>query len=888
MPLLQTKIYLPLKQSDIVSRPRLIEALSDIADRKLTLISAPAGFGKTTAVSGWVRDSDIPACWLSLDSGDNDLHQLLRYMVLSLQQVDQHIGEGVSAALEGSSPPAHDLLLTELINDIAITEDPFILVLDDYHVIESQEVHDAIDYLLDHMPPLMHLTITTRVDPPLSLSRLRAQGQLVELRSAELRFTMKETTAFLNDCMGIALPTEDVSALEDKTEGWIASLQLAALSLKGRENKQEFIAAFSGSHRYIIDYLVDEVMSAQTDEERDFLMGTSILERLHAPLCDEVMGISSSRQMLERLDKANMFLIALDDDRSWYRYHHLFSEFLSQRLLADGPERAAELHVRAADWMNENEFVEQAFKHALAASDYEKAAEIVDPIVLSMVGTGQLLTLLKWTESFPDEVLDQHQWLLLARAYACLMSGDVPSVEPLLKRAETRLGEISDPEVQSEIIGNVMVIRAFIARGMGRFEEAIELSRNALERLPGSGRMVHAAAYGNTGFPLYVLGMHAEAKPYLLEARNIGPRENPYPVLAAVSWLGKIAEHKSDLDAAEEVYAYINGHATDLGCISPLPVGGYGHLGMGRLFYERNDLEQAETHIVEGVEDGEQGSEVAIMMMGYGALIKLRQTQGRLDEADEVFGKAHALGRSAARAFEYTQLASWEALQSLKRGDIKTASAWAEATLPETTDYEFRRQESDRVLAKVLIAGGKPSEATELLGRLLEAVETDGRYGDAIGILALLAIAHDKDGKRDEAIATLTRAIKLAEPQGYIRTFIDEGKPMADLLRVVATEHSLTAYIRNLLDAFAAEGSGPERASSLPSSQMTGYLVDPLSERELEVLAHMAGGQKHQEIADQLFVTINTVRTHTKSIYSKLQVNSKTDAINRGRELELI
>ncbi len=879
-PLLQTKVFIPREGPHLVSRPRLIERLSEQTERKLTLVSAPAGFGKTTVIGEWLAASDKPFAWLSLDSADNDPHRLLSYLALTLQQIDKQIGVGVRTALDSSSPPPLNYLLTELINDIAVTEDAFTLVLDDYHVIESQEVHDAIDYILDHMPPNMHLGITSRIDPPLALARLRVRGQMIELRAADLRFTVDEAASFLNDSMGVELSAEDVAILEKRTEGWIASLQLAALSLQSRTDKHQFVEAFSGSHRHIIDYLVDEVMSAQTDEERDFLLGTSILEQLHAPLCDELLGITNSQQQLDKFDRENMFLVSLDDQRSWFRYHHLFSEFLSQRLSERGPEEVARLHLRAVNWMTANGYVEQAFNHAIAAKEFETAADIIEPVAMDMVWKGQVAALLKWTAVIPDAVIDQRPRLLLSQIWASLWSIDRSGVLPLIERLSKAIPGIDDPKGKAEIEGNLKFIRATIDRDSSDFGAGIEFSKEILDLIPDGGLHFRALVEFGRGYELYVMGRHGEAIASMREAQEVGPKAQPYMVLSAMSWLGKIEEHKGNLAEAAKLYHSVITHAAEIGGISPLPVGGYGHVGTGRIQYEKNDLEEAETSIVRGVMIGEQAHEIGTMMLGYLALVKLRLVQGRFDDAADVMQKTHDLAPEAMLPVEVGQLDSWSALVSLTKGDREAASKWADGALKQSSEYQFMRQASDQNLVRILVGLDRAAEAIPIIERTLEGAETDDRTGDVVAILALMAIAHDKAGQKDEAIATLVRAVKLAEPAGYMRTFIDEGEAMADLLRAVVGVGSLTGYLRKLIDGFGA--------LSRQTAEVSQYMVDPLSDREIEVLGHIAEGLKYQEIADQLIVSLNTVRFHTRNVYSKLQVNSRTDAINKGRELELI
>jgi LuxR family maltose regulon positive regulatory protein len=895
-PLLQTKLYIPPTRPELVPRPRLTERLNAGLHRKLTLISAPAGFGKTTLLSEWVAGCGRPVAWVSLDKDDNDPTRFWAYCIAALQTVRADIGEAALAVLHSPRPPSIDATLTTLINEIAAIPDGFALVLDDYHVIEAQLIHDALATLLDHLPPQMHLVIATRADPPLPLSRLRGRGQLIELRTADLRFTPDEAAAFLNARVGLGLSAEDVAALETRTEGWIVGLQMAALWLQGRDSERitHLVSAFTGNHRYILDYLTDEVLLQQPESVRTFLLQTAILDRLTGPLCDAVTGRASGQEMLERLDAANLFIIPLDDERRWYRYHHLLADLLRKRLSQTQPDLLPELHRRASEWYEKNELIAEAVSYALAAGDVELVAHLVGTNALAMMEHGELTTLKRWLDALPDEVVHSHPWLCAAHAWMLAFTGQLDAVEPLLRDAEEVVAAWdeaaslpyscggaakAEPEGQ-RIGGHVAAIRAYVAGVRGNTLHARELAREALERLPADDLMTRGWATVSFALSLYQTGDVAAADRALAEAVAISQATgSSYVAVMALCNLAAVQMHQGQLlkaaDTFRDALQLADEYAGRAG--RRLSVSGYAHTYLATLLCEWNELEAAMSHVREGIELCKQWGEPQLLTGGYMCLAQVLQTIGDADGALDAIDEARQAASSLSSWYA-ARVAPLEALIRLKQGDVAAASRWAisqEHGLSGCFDI-FEYWFACLTLARVNIAQGRLDEALGLLTQLLKTAEASGGRHCVIASLALQAIALRAQGKLDQALTVLERALSLAEPEGYVRTFIDEGAPMAALLRIAASRGIALDYVSKLLAAF-----GEVTVPSAP-------LIEPLTERELEVLRLLAAGLSNREIAAELFLAVGTVKKHTSNIYGKLNVHKRTQAVARARELRLV
>ncbi len=887
-PVLLTKLFRPAKQSNFVERPRLIDKLDAGLDRRLTLVSAPAGFGKTTLISDWIDNSNRAGVWLSLDKHDNDLSRFLTYLITCVQQIDESIGADILSALNASQAPDQDLLVG-LVNDLAQVKDDFILVLDDYHLIEAEPIHEAVDFLLDHMPNNMHLAITGRSDPPLPLARLRVRRQMTEIRAADLKFTTNEAASFFNDFMDLELSTAEIATLESRTEGWIASLHLAALSLQGRENKHDFIAAFSGGHHHLIDYLVDEVLLRQPPQIQSFLLKTSILSRISASLCDHLLESSTSVENLEQLEKSNLFVIQLDDERQWYRYHHLFADFLQQRLQVKEPQELANLHRRAAQWLRENGFTHEAIGHAFAAGDVDMAADIIDSICMSMAMDSQLVTLSEWQSRLPEVVVAARPWLCISFAWSRLLTGEIAAVEPLLQKAETAIANRETAaDDDAEVRGYITVMRAFIARGMGEFRRAIEISLEARKKLSEEDLAIWGILALNLGNSYLACGELVEADKTLTEAGTACRKaRNYYAEIAAISNRSYLQMIQGHLQEAAKIAQKAIQLGTERGGGHPLPATGYGYVGLGQVFYEWNNLSEAESNLVRGLELGKKINEVSILMRGNLALARLRVTQGDSDAAMVALNHARELA-PCCRLPEGPQIDGWEMDIKLALGNLEEPRRWADEYANQSREpLDYLNFRLDLTLARVRLEQGRPAETLGVLETLLPAAKAAGRHGDMVEILALTALAQASDGEKEEAMAALQKALELGEPEGYARTFIDNGQPMAALLKEAVARGICRDYAAKLLKIFGGESG---RKTSRSAGHLTGNqpLVDPLSDRELEVVALVADGLKYQEIADKLVVSLNTIRTHSKNIYTKLGVDNRTKAIDKARELKLI
>ncbi|MFC1922701.1 tetratricopeptide repeat protein [Chloroflexota bacterium] len=912
--LLATKLHIPRSRRDLVPRPRLIDRLDDGLSGKLTIVSAPAGYGKTTALTSWIDHSQLQTAWLSIDEMDNELDRFLTYLIAALQQLDEGIGLDVQSALSESQAAPIETLLTRLVNETEVVlgeeehRNQFILVLDDYHLIKNQSVHDALNFLLDNLPPSMHLVIAGRSDPPVPISKLRVQGEVAEIRTPDLRFTKNEAAEFLNDLIGFDLSAEEITALEKRTEGWIASLQLAALSMQGREDRKAFVDAFSGSHCHVIDYLVDEVMSRQPEDLQAFLYQTSILDRFSAPLCDAALEITTSRQILGKLEGANLFLIPLDDERYWYRYHHLFADFLGQRLREAELERIPELHRRASLWYEAQGLVDEAIQHALAAGDLKNATHLVDQIAVDLVVRRESNKLLKLINQLPPDLCQEYPMLCIWHAWALLFLGQLEAVEPVLQSVETN----QDKMPGTPRPGYATTVRAYLANQRGDFYKAIALSEKALEQMSGVSPdritlIFQGAAIIWLGVNHRELGDLDQARRLFIEAASLNKKAgNIYAALASLEQLADLATIQGQLHQAVEIF----GRGLDLarkwsdeqgeGRGALVAASGL-HLGLGTVLYEWNDLVGAEPHILRALELHELG-EVWGRFHSYRMLGYLKQAEGDYMTSYDLLGKGLAIREKIS--IRQSNISSEPGLEQLSillsragpdMAHLLTESAQRvetrglkpddEVDFSSPADYALESEYS--ALVRALIALGRASEALPLLERLLESARSMGRQGDEIRYLILRALAFQAIEDKASALESLSHALALAKTEGYVRIFVDEGQPMATLLVQAVSQEMAPDYVGELLDAFPEEvrqavGFDMEM-SSIPQP-----LVEPLSERELEVLRLMATGLKYQEIAGKLVISLNTVRHHTRNIYGKLDVNSRAQAIARARDLGLL
>ncbi|MCC7446107.1 MAG: helix-turn-helix transcriptional regulator [Anaerolineae bacterium] len=904
-PILATKLYIPPPRPKAVFRPRLIERLNEGLHRQLTLISAPAGFGKTTLISEWVAaceqlEPKVRAAWLSLDEGDNDPARFLIYLVAALQTIAPNVGTGILSLLQSPQPPMESLLMA-LLNDITNIAQRFILVLDDYHLLDDKSIGDAVTFLVEHLPQQMHLVITTREDPALHLARLRARGQLTELRASDLRFTPSEAAEFLNRGMGLGLSADNIAALENRTEGWIAGLQLAALSLQGHQDIPNFIRAFAGDHRYIVDYLVEEVLDQQPEPVRNFLLQTAILDRLNGPLCDAVTGQQESYERLEALERGNFFIIPLDDQRRWYRYHHLFADVLRMHLMTEQADQVPLLHQRASKWYEQNGSVGDAIHHALAAEDYPRAANLIERAVPTMRQSRQESAMLRWFQSLPDELFRHRPVLSVHYAGTLLLSGEIRGVEGRLRDAERWLDTIADTNQQPETVSAEMVVvnedefwglpgwiaiyRAAIALALGNMADTVTYARQALDCLPEDNQLGRGAAAGLLGLVYWTLGdlhtayqSYAECMTWMQRVGHISDAVGCAIALADIRLAqGRLHEamsmYERGLQLTTQGKPALRG-AADM------------YVGMSQLHYEHNDLKAATQYLLRNQELGEFAGMPQNEHRWRVAMARIRQAQGDLDGALDLLHEAERLYRSDlfpnVRPIAALKTRAW-----IAQGRLGDALGWAhEQGLSVEDDLSYLREFDHVTLVRVLLAQYKlelidhsVQAASGLLDRLLQAAETGRRTGSILEILVLQALACQMQGDVPAALVPLERALTLAEPEGYVRMFVDEGSPMALLLEKAAKQGIAPNYVRQLLRAF---GKVEDRMLIKQG------LSEPLSERELEVLRLLSTDLSGPDIARELVVSISTLRTHTQNIYTKLGVNSRRAAIRRAEELDLL
>jgi LuxR family maltose regulon positive regulatory protein len=979
-PLLATKLYIPAPRPNIVPRQHLVERLNEGLHCKLTLISAPAGFGKTILVGEWVaslsselrvKSSELPrlelilnsqlstlnyrVAWLSLDEADADPARFLSYLVAALQTIAPAIGAGVLGVLRSPQPPPPEAMLTALLNDIDAIPDHFILVLDDYHVLDSKPIDIALTFLLEHLPPQMRLLITTREDPQLPLARLRARGQLAELRAADLRFTPAEAAAFLNQVMALSLSAEEVTALETRTEGWVAGLQLAALSMRGRKDVAGFVRAFAGNNRYIVDYLAEEVLQRQPEHVRSFLLQTSILDRLCGPLCDAVLGIGDqvlgigeaasssntqypipstqpySQLILDQLERANLFVVPLDDQRHWFRYHHLFANMLDAHAQQQ-PSQVAILHQRASAWYAGNGFPAEAIRHALAARDFPRAAGLVELAWPAMDGRFQSATWLGWARALPDELIRARPVLGVAYAWALLNGGELEAAEAWLKdvqrwldspTASSERPEALSASIAAELDAEPVIVdqaqfrnlpasiataRAYLTLARGDTPGSVAHGRRALELLPAGDHLRRGPAAALLALAHWASGDLEESHQTLADAMaNFQKVGNLHFAISGTYGLADIRIAQGRLREAIKTYSQVLQLALAQG--EPLLRGTADlHLGLSELYREQGDLAAATQHLLRSEELGEQAALPDWRHRLCRAQARFKANQGDLDGALELLDEAE---RHYFRGPvpDLRPLPALKARVWLAQGRLGQALRWVhEQGLSADGQLSFLREFEYITLARVLLAesmqapdGRAVGEATRLLDRLQGAAEAGGRMGCAIEIRLLQALAYQAQGELDAALVALERALTPAEPEGYVRIFVDEGPAMARLLSIAAARGMLPNYIRKLLAGFSIQdketgrqedmgqamlAQGPDSLS--PSLPISMSLVEPLSTRELEVLQLIAQGLSNTEISARLFLALSTVKGHNRNIFDKLQVQRRTEAVARARELGLL
>ena len=875
--LLTTKLYIPPPRPDLVPRPRLINQLNAGLYSKLTLLSAPAGFGKTTLVCTWAKQVGRPIAWLSLDEGDNDLPRFLTYFVAALQTIDRDIGKGLLAVLQSPGAVNVEAVLITLINDIAEFPDDVVLILDDFHVIESQPIDKAITFLLEHLPSQMRLVIASRIDPSLPLSRLRAREQMTEIRADDLRFTTDEAAAFLNQVMEFDLNVQDIAALELHTEGWIAGLQLAALSMKDLKQSSEiveFINSFTGSNRYIQDYLADEVLRQQPRGTKDFLLHTSILNRLSAPLCDAVrFGITetttkqdNSQRILESLETANLFIVPLDNDRCWYRYHHLFADLLQQRLHQGQPDVVDKLHIRASAWYERNGLEIEAFQHAAAGNDIERAARLVEGEGMPLTFRGAAAPVLNWLESLPTSVLDARPSLWVAYASALNFSGQPTGAEQKLQAAEVALGGAEPDDKTQDLVGHIAAIRAMMAVSLNQVETIITQSRRALEYLHPDNLHVRTATTWTLGYAYQLQGDRAAASRAYTEVITISQASGDIiSTLAATTGLGTIQESENKLFLAAESYR----RGLQLFGDQPQPVACETYLSLARVLYEWNDLDAAQQHGQQSLQLARQVESIDTFAVCGAFLARLKLTQGDVAGAAALLAPADQFMRQHNFVDRMHEVAAVQVLTLLHQGDLAAA-----ADLAEKHDLPLSQ-------ARVHLAQGDTSAALTVLEPLRQQIEVKGWEVERLEVIVLQAVANHAHGETEKAVQLLSEALSLAEPGGFVRTFVDEGAPMAQLLYEAAAHGIMPDYAGKLLDTFAID----EQGDTTPSPQR---LVEPLSQREIEVLQLIAKGLSNREISAMLFLALDTVKGHNRNIYGKLGVKNRTQAVKKAIFLNII
>ncbi len=899
--LLATKLHRPALPARQVRRPHLIQHLNEglASGCQLTLVSAPAGFGKSTCVSEWVDGLDLrPVSWLSLDPSDDDPARFLAYFVAALQKVDPRIGREIEGFFQAGQSPPIEALITTLLNDIENIDLRFNLVLDDFQVIKEKNILKAMEMLLANQPRNMHLVLITREDPPLPLARLRAHNQMTEIRAGDLRFSREETNRFLNEMMGLYLSEADIALLDERTEGWVVGLQLAGLSMRDRVSPSDFISTLSGSHRFILGYFTEEVLRRQTEETRQFLLKSSIMGQLNGDLCDAVIGRAGSSTLLEQLYTANLFLIPLDDEGRWFRYHHLFADLLQVHLRQTYPADAIlVLHLRAAAWFEQNGWVNEAVDHTLAAQDFDGAARLIEQNSAPMMLHGELVTLLRWMEVLPAEVAQLHPLILIAKAWTLTLAGAVRQVEPLLCLAEAQIEEGMATPMARELQGNAAAIRAFFAMVAGEYPRAQELAERAEALLPVSSVQARALLPYTLGATYRSQGQYEKAVEAFSRVARMGEVSDDFITWATgTTEIANIRRLQGRLQDTAETCRQALQRLKERGVLR------FGSLAkvevpLIEVLREQNRMDEAYQRVTDVIARMQGWAMPTDRIFAYLALIHVQGAQGNFAGAFEALQVARDLKATHPVLIALSGAVDLcEIRLNLDTGEVASAAhlMGVLTSQPGGGRIVSQREQEQIMLARVRLAQGQIEEAVNILSSLADDPSAGERKGALIEILTLQARALELAGDQNAAVNRLLKALALAEPEGFVRIFVEQGDVMQSLLSTVKRQLmpsfdpalvSLKAYIDRLLSAFH---SSQTTDVSIRSEGKANDLIEPLTDRELEVLRLIADGLKYEEIAHRLFISLNTVRTYVKAIYSKLNVNSRAKAVLLAHQLQLI
>jgi LuxR family maltose regulon positive regulatory protein len=916
--LLSTKIAAPYLRAPLVTRDTLLARMDSGFKTKLTLVSAPAGFGKTTLVSQWMQermkaegvgmrdeadlDSHHPSsfilypsefAWVSLDPDDNDPVRFWRYVLTASQAFAREISQASLSILNQPSEPLFEALLTGFINQAALLEGKAVIVLDDYHVITAPQIHKTLAYLLEYLPPTLHIILVTRNDPPLPLGRMRARNELLELRAEDLRFSLDETRAFVEQSIPEKLSTEIVSRLAQRTEGWVAGLHLVALTLQNHQNEaeiQQFLETFTGSLRTIQEYLVEEVFSAQSEDLQEFLLRTSFLNRLTGSLCDAVTGRGESTILLDRLVRANLFLTSLDTTSQWYRFHALFSEamqhYARQRL---GEAQIREVHHNASLWFEEHGLLPEAIETALSSFDFPRAARLIQRMIASRQALSEKHTLRRWMDQIPEEVLRTHPAICMAYAMAILFTSDrhAPATHARLLAPLQIAEEHLEREGNKDKLGQVLAFRSLAAWMQRDLSQSFPLARQALELLPQGEVEWRGISLVLAGTEELYAGKLNDSRQTLTEARVcLEAVENIFGVLDSTLLLGEVCYQQGELHQSSHLYRQVIARLEN----APMDRDRalfrrvQALLGLGTLALEQNDLKAAGQYVAEGIAISQQFPDEDLLARGRLVLARIKHARGETEQAQAVLGELTA---QAKFPIVLREARADQARLSLAMGDLAAVQRWYAGTDQQTEDIFFFSQEQEAaVVARLLIVQGQPGDAFHLLEGWLADAQAKGRARSEMEIRILMTLAYAALEDMSQAKQALVRALELAQTEGYRRLFLDEGEPlaaiMAGTLPDIQEEH-LANFARALVYA-QAQRARRERAPSSGSM----HSIEPLSEQEQRVLHLLGEGLTNPEIARELVVSLNTVKTHVKSIYRKLNVSSRREARQAARHLNLV